>query len=92
MGRANRSGGLAPQEARGNDQDHEAESSFRRNLSIPFHDRFYIWGSAGLNVGTSPSGLKGLRAFRIDELTLAEIKAVRELFAKWWVDPQTGLL
>lgn len=61
-------------------------------IPIPFHDRFYVWASAGLNVGTSPSGLKGFRAFRIDELSMAEVKAVQQAFAKWWVSPRTKAL
>ena len=54
---------------------------------IPFHDRFYIWDSAGLNVGASASGLNGQRAFRIDELNLAEINMLRDAFARWWNEP-----
>lgn len=61
-------------------------------VPIPFHDRFYVWGSAGLHVGTSPSGLKGLRAFRIDELSIAEVRAVQEAFARWWGRPETKAL
>jgi hypothetical protein len=61
-------------------------------VPIPFHDRFYVWASAGLNVGTSPSGLKGLRAFRIDELSIAEVQAVHEAFARWWGRPETKAL
>lgn len=59
------------------------------NAPIPFHDRFYFWNSAGLSVGTSPNGLSGDRVFRIDELSLAELKALHDAFAKWWADQRT---
>jgi hypothetical protein len=54
---------------------------------IPWHDRFYFWdGDAGLNVGTSPNGLAGRRLFRVDELSRAEVKALRASFDAWWAD------
>lgn len=53
---------------------------------IPYHDRFYLWGTTGLNVGTSPNGLSGTRAFRISELSVAEVKALRAAFEEWWLD------
>lgn len=52
----------------------------------PYHDRFYVWGGGGLNVGASPGGLNGHRAFRIDELSEAEMRAIRTVFADWWGD------
>lgn len=60
------------------------------NIPIPFHDRFYLWRSAGLHVGTSPNSLGGTRAFRIDELTPAELKLLKELFERWWKDCRTA--
>lgn len=52
---------------------------------IPFHDRFYLWGSdSGINVGASANGLSGARLFRIDELSGAEVRALRERFEAWW--------
>jgi hypothetical protein len=52
----------------------------------PYHDRFYVWGAGGLNVGASANGLAGHRVFRIDELSVAELRAVRSVFARWWAD------
>jgi len=53
---------------------------------IPYHDRFYLWTGGGLNVGTSANGLAGVRLFRIDELSLAEVSALRLQFNSWWGD------
>ena len=54
----------------------------------PFHDRFYLWGShSGINVGASANGLSGARLFRIDELSGAEVRALRERFEGWWRSP-----
>jgi hypothetical protein len=59
---------------------------------IPFHDRFYLWDNAGINVGTSPNGLVGDRVFRIDELSAAELGVLRTAFEAWWADSRTVAL
>jgi hypothetical protein len=51
----------------------------------PWHDRFYLWGKqSGINVGASANGLAGNRLFRIDELSGAEVGALRLNFERWW--------
>jgi len=63
-----------------------------RKDPIPYHDRFYFWDKSGLHVGTSPSGLSGDRAFRIDELAAAEVRVLRVRFEKWWRDSRVAPL
>ncbi|HEX2015322.1 MAG TPA: hypothetical protein VGN69_01415 [Solirubrobacteraceae bacterium] len=59
---------------------------------IPYHDRFYLWEESGLHVGTSPSGLTGNRAFRIDELAAPEVRVLKACFAEWWTDSRVAPL
>jgi hypothetical protein len=52
----------------------------------PWHDRFYLWESGGLSVGTSPSGL-GDRLARLDRIGAVEAEGWTKHFELWWNDP-----
>jgi hypothetical protein len=52
----------------------------------PFHDRAYLWGNGGIQVGTSPSGL-GARLTLIDFLSPAMVAGLQVRFEAWWTSP-----
>jgi hypothetical protein len=58
-----------------------------RHDVVPFHDRFFIWDTGGVSVGTS-AGTTRHRLFRIVRIGAAEADVLHERFVEWWTDPQ----
>lgn len=57
-----------------------------RERPAPFHDRFFLWETGGVSVGTSAGAIHD-RLFRIVRIGPAEANVLRDRFSQWWSDP-----